>query len=42
MRSTAIAIATAITALGAALPAQAAPLSVRDSFRIGTSGTIIC
>ena len=42
MRSTAIAIATAISALGMSLPAAATPLSVRDSFRIGTSGTIFC
>ena len=43
MRNSATAIAAAISALGLAAPANAAtPLSVRDSFRIGTSGTIFC
>jgi len=43
MRNSATAIAAAIAALGLAAPASAAtPLSVRDSFRIGTSGTIFC
>ena len=43
MRNSATAIAAAISALGLAAPATAAtPLSVRDSFRIGTSGTIFC
>ena len=41
MRNVAIAIATVISAFGTAAPA-ATPLSVRDSFRIGTSGTIFC
>ena len=37
MRNSATAIAAAIAALGLAAPASAAtPLSVRDSFRIGT------
>ena len=42
MRKTAIAIIAAIASIGLATPAPAAPLSVRDSFRIGTSGTIFC
>ena len=45
MRSTVIAIAAAVSALAAVpmlAPAGAAPLSVRDSFRIGTAGTIFC
>ncbi len=43
MRKTAIAIVTAVSALGMGAPASsAAPLSVRDSFRIGTAGTIFC
>lgn len=42
MRRTAIAIAAVTTALAASAPAQAAPLSVRDSFRIGTGGIIFC
>jgi CHAT domain-containing protein len=42
MRKTAIAIAAAISCLAAATPASTAPLSVRDSFRIGSSGTIFC
>src|SRR5690348_12889268 len=42
MGKSAIAIAAAVSALGIAAGAPAAPLSVRDSFRIGTSGTIFC
>ena len=42
MRSTAIAVAAAITAFAGAVPAASAPLSVRDSFRIGQGGTIFC
>ena len=43
MRKTAIAIAAVISAMGAAASAPAAPpLSTRDSFRIGSSGTIFC
>ena len=42
MRRTAIAIAAAISCLAGIAPAPAAPLSVRDSFRIGSSGTIFC
>src|SRR5439155_8829658 len=42
MGRTAIAIAVAIAALGLAASVPAAPLSVRDSFRIGSSGTIFC
>ena len=42
MRRTIIAIAAAISCLGVAAPAPAAPLSVRDSFRVGSSGTIFC
>ena len=45
MRSTVIAIGAAVSALAAVpmlAPAGAAPLSVRDSFRIGNSGTIFC
>jgi CHAT domain-containing protein len=42
MRNTAIAIAAAVSILPAAAPASAVPLSVRDSFRIGSSGTIFC
>jgi CHAT domain-containing protein len=42
MRKTAIAIAAAISCLVPAASAPAAPLSVRDSFRIGDSGTIFC
>jgi hypothetical protein len=41
MRRTAIAIAAAIGCVAASAPA-ATPLSVRDSFRIGSSGTIFC
>src|SRR3954453_13403483 len=39
---TAIAVAAAIASLGLAASVPAAPLSVRDSFRIGSSGTIFC
>ena len=42
MGRTAIAIAAVISCLGLAASAPAAPLSVRDSFRIGSSGTIFC
>src|SRR3954447_10665009 len=42
MGRTAIAIAAVISCLGLATSAPAAPLSVRDSFRIGSSGTIFC
>jgi CHAT domain-containing protein len=43
MRRTAIAIAAAISSIAVATPAGSVPtLSVRDSFRIGTSGTIYC
>jgi CHAT domain-containing protein len=42
MGKAAIAIAAAISALGLAGSAPAVPLSVRDSFRIGSSGTIFC
>src|SRR5438132_14184565 len=43
MSKTAIAIAAAITGLaGAASSWAATPLSVRDSWRIGTSGTSFC
>ena len=42
MRNTAIVIAAAVTILPLAAPASAVPLSVRDSFRIGSSGTIFC
>lgn len=43
MRKTAIAIATAISTFAlVASSGTATPLSVRDSFRIGTSGTIFC
>src|SRR5437868_11378864 len=38
----AIAFAAAIVSLGLAASAPAVPLSVRDSFRIGSSGTIFC
>jgi hypothetical protein len=37
-----LAIAAALSFLAAAAPASATPLSVRDSFRIGDSGTIFC
>src|SRR3954454_13769310 len=42
MRRTAIAIAAAISCIAGIAPAPGAPLSVRDSFRIGSSGTIFC
>ena len=43
MMKTILAIATAVSSLAAASSAQAAtPLSVRDTFRIGDSGTIFC
>src|SRR3954447_11714090 len=42
MGRTAIAIAAVISCLGLAASAPAAPISVRDSFRIGSSGTIFC
>src|SRR3954469_16632015 len=42
MGRTAIAVAAAIASLGLAASVPAAPLSVRDSFRIGSSGTIFC
>src|SRR6478752_5919054 len=43
MGRTAIAITAAVTALtGAASSFAATPLSVRDSWRIGTSGTSFC
>jgi CHAT domain-containing protein len=42
MTKTVLAIATAFLGLATAASAPAAPLSVRDSFRIGTSGTIFC
>jgi CHAT domain-containing protein len=43
MRISILALATAsVAATVAAAPAAAAPLSVRDSFRIGTGGTTFC
>ena len=42
MVRTVIAISAALSFLGLAAPAHAAPLSIRDSFRIGSSGTIFC
>ena len=43
MSKTAIGIAATLTSLAVtAAPAAAVPLSVRDSFRIGTAGTIFC
>src|SRR6266542_2300455 len=42
MRKIVIAIAAVISCLVPAASAPAAPLSVRDSFRIGNSGTIFC
>ena len=42
MRITAIAIAASISAISGAASVQSAPLSVRDSFRIGQGGTIFC
>ncbi len=38
----AIAISAALSCLGLAASAPAAPLSIRDTFRIGSSGTIFC
>ena len=38
MRKTALAIAALVSAGLATIPAASAPLSVRDSFRIGTGG----
>ena len=42
MRHIAFAIAAAIAAAAATPPVASAPLSVRDSFRIGQGGTIFC
>lgn len=42
MTRTAIAIAAAISTIGIAAGAQASPLSMRDSFRIGSGGTVFC
>jgi CHAT domain-containing protein len=42
MTRTAIAIAASISTLGFATQAQAASLGMRDSFRIGTGGTVFC
>ena len=42
MRTTALAIAAGASCIAIAASLQAAPLSVRDSFRIGSSGTIFC
>ena len=43
MRKPTLAIAAALSCLGGVAQAPAAtPLSVRDSFRIGSSGTIFC
>ena len=42
MRKAALAVAAILSAYIAALPADSAPLSVRDSFRIGSGGTIFC
>jgi CHAT domain-containing protein len=42
MRRIAIALAAAVSCFAAGGSAPAAPLSVRDSFRIGNSGTIFC
>ena len=42
MRKQALAIAALLSCLAGSAPAAAAPLSVRDSFRIGNSGTIFC
>ena len=41
MGRTFIAIAAAVSSVGVASSAPAAPLSVRDTFRIGTGGTAI-
>ena len=37
-----LAIAGALSCIAVTVSASAAPLSVRDSFRIGSSGTIFC
>src|SRR3954447_17376788 len=43
MRSTALAVTAAASTIGLTAPASAGTsLSVRDSFRIGTAGTIFC
>ena len=42
MGRTSIGIVAAVTFLAVVGPAEATPLSVRDSFRIGTAGTIFC
>src|SRR6476646_8728655 len=42
MRKTSLAIVAALSCIGGAAQAPAVPLSVRDSFRIGSSGTIFC
>ena len=42
MGRTSIGIVAAVTSLAVVGPAEATPLSVRDSFRIGTAGTIFC
>ncbi len=42
MRTSILAIAAATAASAASSPAAAAPISVRDSFRIGTGGTTFC
>jgi CHAT domain-containing protein len=42
MTRTAIAIIAAISTVGLAAQAQSAPLSMRDTFRIGTGGTVFC
>ena len=42
MRNSALVIAAAVSAVAVAAPVTSAPLSVRDSFRIGQGGTIFC
>ncbi len=42
MRRLILPLSTAVSCLGLAMPGNAVPLSVRDSFRIGTGGTIFC
>lgn len=42
MRTSILAIAMATAASAASSPAAAAPISVRDSFRIGTGGSTFC
>jgi CHAT domain-containing protein len=42
MVRTAIAVSAALSCLGIAASVPAAPLSIRDSFRVGSSGTIFC